>query len=208
MGFYDRHVLPRLLDFSCGMKAIRKQREKVVPSARGRVLEVGIGSGLNLAHYDLGKVQTLIGLDPSPELRRIAERRARAAGVAVQWLPLQAERIPLPDQSVDSIVVTYTLCTIDDAAAALAEMRRVLAPGGALLFSEHGRAPEPKVARIQDRLTPYWQRIAGGCRLNRDIPALLTSAGFELADLQTMYLPGTPRTVGHTFWGSALARRA
>ena len=203
MGFYDRHVLPRLLDFSCGMKAIRKQRQKVVPGAHGRVLEVGIGSGLNLAHYEKGRLRELIGLDPSPELRRLAERRARDAGISVQWLPLAAERIPLPDASVDSVVVTYTLCTIDDAAAALAEMRRVLVPGGALLFSEHGRAPEPKVARTQDRLTPYWQRIAGGCRLNRDVPALLSTAGFELADLQTMDLPRTPRALGFTFWGEA-----
>lgn len=203
MGFYDRHVLPRLLDFSCGMKAVRKQREKVVPGAHGRVLEVGIGSGLNLAHYDRSRIDTLIGLDPSPELRRMAEQRARDAGIAVQWLPLQAERIPLPDASIDSIVVTYTLCTIDDASAALAEMRRVLAPGGELFFSEHGRAPDPKVARTQDRLTPYWQHIAGGCRLNRDIPALLAAAGFELAELSTMYLPKTPRFMGHSFWGRA-----
>jgi ubiquinone/menaquinone biosynthesis C-methylase UbiE len=205
MGFYTRHVLPRLLDLSCGMKPVRKQREKVVPRAHGRVLEVGIGSGLNLAHYDRERVSALIGLEPSPEMRRIAERRARAAGIDVQWLGLEAERIPLPDRSIDSIVVTYTLCTIDDAAAALCEMRRVLAPGGALLFSEHGRAPDPKVARIQDRLTPYWQRIGGGCRLNRDIPALLGAAGFELAELETMYLPGAPRAMGYTFWGSARA---
>jgi ubiquinone/menaquinone biosynthesis C-methylase UbiE len=203
VSFYERHVLPRLLDFSCGMKPIRKQREKIVPRAHGRVLEVGIGSGLNLAHYDRERVSALIGLDPSPELRRMAERRARAAGVAVEWLPLQAERIPLPAHSVDSIVVTYTLCTIDDPAAALVEMRRVLEPGGQLLFSEHGRAPEAKVARMQDRLTPYWQRFAGGCRLNRDAPGLLRAAGFELVELDTMYLPGAPRAMGYTVWGSA-----
>jgi ubiquinone/menaquinone biosynthesis C-methylase UbiE len=206
MGFYARHVLPRLLDLSCGMKPVRKQREKVVPRAHGRVLEVGIGSGLNLAHYDRERVSALIGLEPSPEMRRIAERRARDAGIDVQWLGLEAERIPLPDRSIDSIVVTYTLCTIEDAASALSEMRRVLAPGGALLFSEHGRAPDPKVARLQDRLTPYWQHIGGGCRLNRDIPALLGAAGFELAELETMYLPGAPRAMGYTFWGSARPR--
>ncbi len=203
MGFYARHVLPRMIDLSCGMKPVRKQREKVVPRASGRVLEIGIGSGLNLAHYDRTRVGELIGLEPSPELRRIAERRARAAGLDVQWLGLEAERIPLPDQSVDSIVVTYTLCTIDDAAAAVSEMRRVLAPGGELLFSEHGRAPDAKVARMQDRLTPYWSRFAGGCRLNRDIPTLLRSGGFTLDELETMYLPGAPRAMGYTFWGRA-----
>lgn len=205
MGFYARHVLPRLLDLSCGMKPVRKQREKVVPNAHGRVLEVGIGSGLNLAHYDRDRVSALIGLEPSPEMRRIAERRARNAGIDVQWLGLEAERIPLPDCSIDSIVVTYTLCTIDDATAALSEMHRVLAPGGSLLFSEHGRAPDRDVARTQDRLTPYWQRFAGGCRLNRDIPALLGAAGFELPELETMYLPGAPRAMGYTFWGRARA---
>jgi ubiquinone/menaquinone biosynthesis C-methylase UbiE len=136
-------------------------------------------------------------------MRRIAERRAKRAGIAVEWLPLEAERIPLEDATVDSIVITYTLCTIADTSAALAEMRRVLRPGGELYFSEHGRAPEPKVARLQDRLTPYWKRFVGGCTLNRDIPALITAAGFELAGLETMYMPGAPRAMGHTFWGSA-----
>lgn len=203
MSFYERHVLPRVLDFSCGMRPIREQREKVVPRAHGRVLEIGIGSGLNLAHYDLGRVETLIGLDPSPELRRIAQKRARRVGVGVEWLPLEAERIPLDDASVDSVVVTYTLCTIPDVQAALSEVRRVLAPGGELYFSEHGRAPEPEVARMQDRLTPYWKRIAGGCHLNRDIPALIANAGFELDELETMYMPRTPRALGHSFWGCA-----
>jgi ubiquinone/menaquinone biosynthesis C-methylase UbiE len=203
VSFYERHILPRVLDLSCGMKAIQKQREKVVPKAHGRVLEVGIGSGLNLAHYDRERISALIGLDPSPELRRIAEKRARSAGVEIEWLPLEAERIPLDDASVDSVVVTYTLCTIADVAAALTEMRRVLMPGGALYFSEHGRAPDPRVASLQDRLSPYWQRFAGGCRLNRDVSALIADAGFEFDALDTMYLPRTPRAIGHTFWGSA-----
>lgn len=203
MGFYDRYILPRLIDAACGVAPVRKQREKVVPKAHGRVLEIGIGTGLNLAHYDTTRVDALIGLDPSPELRRLAERRARQAKVNVQWLGLAAERIPLDDASIDSIVITYTLCSIGDTAAALAEMRRVLKPGGELYFSEHGRAPDDEVASLQDRVTPYWRRFAGGCELNRNIPALLREASFELLDLDTMYMPRTPRFLGHTFWGRA-----
>lgn len=203
MGFYDRFVLPRVIDLACGVSAVRKQREKVVPKAHGRVLEIGVGSGLNLAHYDSARVETLIGLEPSPELRRLAEHRAEAAKIEVQWLGLEAERIPLDAASIDSIVITYTLCTIADTATALCEMRRVLKPGGEIYFSEHGRAPDASVARFQDRLTPYWRKLAGGCELNRDVPALLRNAGFELAELDTMYMPRTPRVMGHTFWGSA-----
>jgi ubiquinone/menaquinone biosynthesis C-methylase UbiE len=203
MGLYDRYVLPWVLDLACGASPIRKQREKVVPRARGRVLEIGMGSGLNLAHYDRSRVEALIGLDPSNELRRIAHKRAQAAGVEVQWLGLQAERIPLDDASVDSIVVTYTLCTIGDTEAALSEMRRVLKPDGDLYFSEHGLAPNEGVARLQTRLSPYWKKLAGGCELHRDIPAMLRDARFELLELDSMYLPQTPRVVGHTFWGRA-----
>jgi len=202
-SFYDRYLLPRLLDLACGAQPIRKQREKIVPKAHGRVLEIGVGSGLNLAHYDMSRVDALIGLDPSPELRRLAERRAREAKLDVEWLGLEAERIPLDDASVDSVVITYTLCTIADTAAALAEMRRVLKPGGELYFSEHGRAPDAAVARLQDRVSPYWKKFAGGCELNRDIPRLLRDARFELVELETMYVPQTPRIMGHTFWGRA-----
>lgn len=202
MGFYERHILPRVLDFSCGMRVMGKQREKVVPKAHGRVLEVGIGSGLNLQHYDRERVSTLIGLDPSSELRRMAEKRARRAGIDVEWLALEAERIPLDDASVDSVVVTFTLCTIDDVPAALAEMRRVLKPGGELYFSEHGRAPEPQVAALQDRLTPHWQRFSGGCRLNRDVRVMIADAGFEISAFESRYLPRTPRSLGYMSWGS------
>lgn len=203
MSLYERYVLPRLLDLGCSSAPVRKQREKVVPKAHGRVLEIGVGSGLNLPFYDMQRVEVLIGLDPSPELRRMAERRAREASIEVAWLERQAERIPLDDQSIDSIVITYTLCTIADPGAALSEMRRVLKPGGALYFSEHGRAPDPKVAHVQDLITPYWGKITGGCALNRDIPALLGDGRFELVDLQTMYLPKTPRFFGYTYWGCA-----
>ena len=216
MGFYDRHILPRILDLAMGMEPIARQRAKVVPLARGRVLEVGIGSGRNLAFYDRSAVDHLFALDPSPELRALAEPRARAAGFrlagdpagdgpALEYVGLRGEEIPLETDAVDTIVVTYTICTIPDAARALGEMRRVLRPDGRLLFSEHGRAPDASVARWQQRLTPMWRRFAGGCHLDRAIPTLLESAGFALDDLQSRYLPG-PRPMTFTYWGIASPR--
>jgi len=202
MGLYDRSILPTLLDFAMRQPPIPKQREKVVPKAEGRVLEIGIGSGLNLAFYDQSKVTRFFGLDPSLRLRRRALARAREAGVEVEFLGLRGEQIPLDDAAVDTVVTTFTLCTIPDAMAALGEMRRVLRPGGRLLFAEHGRAPDPEVVRWQDRLNPYWQRLAGGCNLNRKIDDLVRSAGFALGDLEESYLPG-PRPWSYHYWGTA-----
>ena len=203
MGLYDRFVLPKLLDFAMRQKPIMLQRQKVVPQARGRVLEIGIGSGLNLGFYDRAQVRRLWGLDPSEELRRLARERARAAGIDVEFLGLPSEQIPLEDESVDTVLSTYTLCTIPDVSRALAEMRRVLAPDGALIFSEHGRAPDGHVARWQDRLDRVWGKIAGGCHLNRSIAELIGDAGFRIDTLETMYLPG-PRPFTYTFWGRAV----
>lgn len=204
-NWYERHVLPCLLDVACGLAPIRHQREQVVPLAQGRVLEVGIGTGLNLPHYDPRRVRQLVGLDPAMSLHRLAQRRAARAGLAVELIGLSAERIPLDDASFDTVLVTYTLCTIPDPLAALREMRRVLAPGGRLLFCEHGRAPEASVRRWQARLQPLWGRIAGGCQLGRDIPALLHEAGFETPGLHEAYLPG-PRPFAYNYWGQAEAR--
>lgn len=203
MGLYDRYVLPHVIDFSCGSAPVRERRSRVVPRAQGRVLEVGAGSGRNLEHYDRSKVEELIALDPSPELRGKAERRAQRAGLDVRWLGLEAEAIPLDDASVDTVVITFTLCTIDDVAAALAEMRRVLRPDGELLFAEHGRAPDASVARLQRRLNPGWRLVSGGCRLDRDIPGLLHAAGFATPDLEAAYMPGIPKFSGYTYAGSA-----
>lgn len=203
MGIYARYVLPKLLDFAMRQKPIMLQRQKVVPQARGRVLEIGIGSGLNLGFYDRTQVLKLWGLDPSEELRRLARERARAAGIDVDFLGLPSEQIPLEDASVDTVVSTYTLCTIPDVSRALGEMRRVLAPGGELVFSEHGRAPDASVARWQNRLDRVWGRIAGGCHLNRSIADLIGGAGFRIETLDTMYLPG-PRPFTYTFWGRAI----
>jgi len=203
-GWYERHVLPYLIDLACGMKAVREQREKVVPLAHGRVLEVGIGTGLNLAHYDRAKVEQIVGLDPALDMHRLARKRMLRAGLAVELVGLSAERIPLEDAGFDTVLMTYTLCSIPDPVAALKEMRRMLKPGARLVFCEHGASPDPGVRRWQDRLTPLWSRIGGGCHLNRDIPALLREAGFRCDDLQAAYLPG-PRPLTYNYWGTAAA---
>jgi ubiquinone/menaquinone biosynthesis C-methylase UbiE len=200
--FYERRILPYLIDFACGVKPVRRQREKVVPLASGRVLEIGIGTGLNLPHYDKAKVSAIVGVDPALEMHRLARKRMRASGLPVELVGLSAERIPLDDASFDSVLVTYTLCSIPDPLAALREMRRLLRPGGRLIFCEHGAAPDPSVRRWQERLNRVWSPLAGGCRLDRDIPALLKGAGFSSSDLQTAYLPG-PRPLTFHYWGTA-----
>ncbi len=204
MGFYDRHILPKVLNWSCGTKPVRRQRQKVVPLAEGRVLEIGIGSGLNLPYYDPTKVERVIGLDPAEEMLTYARRKSEHLPFAVEYLALEGERIPLERQSIDTVLVTYTLCTIPDAIAALEGMRQVLKPGGRLIFCEHGKAPDAAVQRWQRRLNPLWNRIGGGCNLDRDIPALIEGAGFRIDSLDTMYLPHTPRFAGFNYWGSAL----
>ncbi len=205
MSLYSRYVLPRAVHYACRLDTHMRQRAKVVPRARGRVLEVGIGSGLNLTFYDATKVSKVWGREPSPALTRMAERTARAMPFEVEFIGLPAEEIPLGDSSVDTVVVTYTLCTIPDVAAALRQMRRVLRPGGALIFCEHGAAPDASVRRWQDRLNPIWKRVAGGCNLNRSIPALIGAAGFRIETLHTMYLPGW-RPASFNYWGTATPR--
>lgn len=204
-NWYERHLLPYLIDMACGIGPVKKQREKVVPLAHGRVLEIGIGTGLNLPHYDAARVDHIVGLDPGTEMHALARKRLEATGLAVELVGLSAERIPYGDATFDSVLVTFSLCTIPDPVAALREMRRVLKPQGRLIFCEHGRAPDASVARWQDRLTPVWSKFAGGCHLNRDIPALLEQAGFVCENLQTMYLPG-PRPLTFNYWGTAVAR--
>ena len=205
-SWYDRHILPYLVDLACGVKPVRRQRAKVVPLAQGRVLEVGMGSGLNMPYYDTSRVAAIVGLDPSPGMRRRAEARIAQAGLTVEFIGLSAEKIPLPDAAFDSVLMTYTLCSIPDPVTALDEMRRVLKPEGRLIFCEHGRAPDSAVRRWQDRLTPLWRRIGGGCHLNRDIPALLAAGGFACDVVQTMYLPG-PRPLTYNYWGEAVPVR-
>ncbi|MBH3338115.1 class I SAM-dependent methyltransferase [Pseudomonas mendocina] len=202
MGLYDRHVLPHLIDFACGMGAVMKARSQIVPLARGRVLEIGIGSGLNLSFYDPQQVEVVVGVDPSAEMQRLARERAARCQVPVEMIALELGQIQAADASFDDIVCTFTLCTIPDAVAALREMRRVLKPGGRLLFCEHGLAPDLPVVRWQKRLTPLWKPLAGGCHLDRDIPALINAGGFHIRELSTCYLKG-PRPMTHVYRGWA-----
>lgn len=204
MSFYERFLLPYLLDFACGMKDISRQREKVVPHAVGKVLEIGIGTGLNMKHYDPGRIEKIWGLDPALQMHRLAAKRIAMAGLDVELLGLSAEEIPMQDASFDTVVCTYTLCTIPDPVQALGEMRRVLKPGGKLLFCEHGKAPDESVQRWQDRLNGPWGRLAGGCNLNREVPELLAKGGFDVQDMDTMYLPG-PKPLTFNYWGTAVA---
>lgn len=179
-----------------------RQREKVVPLASGEVLEIGVGSGLNFPFYDPGRVTKLWGLEPSAEMRRLAEGAVRSLPFKFEFIDLPGEEIPLDAKSVDTVLVTYTLCTISETQSALRGMARVLRPGGKLVFCEHGAAPDAKVRRWQDRLNPVWKRMSGGCHLNRAIPELIRSGGFEIDALETMYLPGW-RVATFNYWGTA-----
>lgn len=202
MNLYERHVLPHLIDFACGMGAVMKARSQLVPQAQGRVLEIGIGSGLNLGFYDPQRVEVVVGVDPSAAMQRLARERAARCEVPVEMIALELGQIQAADASFDDIVCTFTLCTIPDAVSALREMRRVLKPGGRLLFCEHGLAPDLPVVRWQKRLTPLWKPLAGGCHLDRDIPALIGTGGFHIRELSTGYLKG-PRPMTHVYRGWA-----
>lgn len=203
-SWYEKHLLPYVIDLACGIKPVRLQREKVVPLAQGKVLEIGIGTGLNLEHYDKAKIEKVVGLDPGLEMHRLARKRILKYGVPVELVGLSAERIPFDAGTFDTVLVTYSLCTIPDPVSALKEMRRVLKQGHKLVFCEHGLAPEESVRRWQRRLTPLWSRLGGGCHLDRNIPVLLEEAGFRSTDMQTKYLPG-PRPVTYHYWGTASA---
>ncbi|MGD8478475.1 MAG: methyltransferase domain-containing protein, partial [Burkholderiales bacterium] len=202
MNIYNRYVLPPLINCACGNARLTGHRAALIPRAHGQVLEIGIGSALNLQHYDAERVDSLTGIDPSAELLAIARKRAPNAAFPLHLIPADAQSLPLANASIDTIVVTFSLCTIPDTGAALAEMRRVLRPGGHLLFCEHGLAPDESVQRWQRRLDPFWGKLAGGCHLSRDIPRLLENAGFGCTDLQSGYLRRAPRFVGYIYRGS------
>lgn len=205
MGFYARRILPRLIAGGMRNPVMAAERPGIVGGARGDVLELGLGPGLNIPHYPTDQVRRLYGLEPSAELRRQASRPAAAAAFPVELLAAGAEQVPLPDASIDTIVTTWTLCSIPDLPAALAEARRVLRPGGRLLFLEHGRAPDAAVARWQDRLAPLF-RVAAGCRLDRPIDADLAGAGFRFRWIERRYLRG-PRFLSFHYRGEAEAAR-
>ena len=205
MSWYEEKILPRLINLACSSKPANKQREKVVPRASGDVLEIGFGSGLNLAHYDPHKVRHIWGLEPSEGMRKLAAEPIANSGLDVELIDLPGEEIPLQDNSVDTVLITFTLCTIPEVATALDGMRRVLKPGGQLLFSEHGKAPDANVVKWQERMNPLWKKFSGGCNMNRDIPALLDAAGLEIQDDNRMYVPGL-KSLSYMYWGAATIR--
>ena len=203
MSLYDKYILPNFLNCICSAKPIGYQRQKIVPYAEGAVLEVGIGSGLNLPFYDKSRVDKIWGLDPSKELNKMASKVASEEGLEVDFLISEAEDIPLPDNEVDTVLITYTMCTITEVLRANEEMRRVLKPKGKMIFCEHGKSPDQNVFKWQKRINPLWRKIAGGCNLHRDIPSLIKESGFKLEKLDTMYLPSTPKFAGYNYWGYA-----
>jgi ubiquinone/menaquinone biosynthesis C-methylase UbiE len=204
VAIYKKYILPRLIDLAMRNKDTARLRAEWIPRAQGDVLEVGIGSGLNLAFYS-SDVQRVYGVDPSLELQRMARKRAAGHVAKVEFLS-QSVEVPVPslDKSIDTVVVTWTLCSIPDPLKALQQMKRVLKPSGRLIFIEHGRAPDSDVAAWQGRLTPIWKRIGGGCHLDRKIDDLLVAAGFRISELRTCYLPG-PRPMTYTYQGLARA---
>lgn len=204
MGFYDDHILPHLIEQACGAGPVLKQRAKIVPHAYGNVIEIGFGTGHNLPFYDAEKVQSVIGVDPAGQMLARAKKRARSCAFPVEMAALDGEHLPFENGSADTVVVTWSLCTIPDPLQALFEMRRVLRPDGRLLFAEHGAAPDARVHRWQDRLERwFWPKISGGCHLTRRPDRLIEAAGFRLESLDMMYLPNTPKSLGYNYWGSA-----
>ena len=203
-SLYERYILPHVIGCACGAPPIRALRAKIVPQATGKVLELGIGGGLNLAFYDAARVSSVTGVDPSEALRAKAAAAPRSAGLRVEILDGLGEALPFDDASFDTAVCTFTLCSVDSPEAALLEARRVLKPGGKLLFSEHGLAPDIGVRRWQYRLEPFWKPFAGGCHLTRSAGALIEAAGFRLGDLDGKYLRSLPRFLGWSECGMAL----
>ncbi|HEX2522135.1 MAG TPA: class I SAM-dependent methyltransferase [Terriglobia bacterium] len=201
MGVYRKFILPRLIDAAMRDKAVAARRAELIPKAAGAVLEIGIGSGLNLPLYP-SAITHLTGVDPSAELLSMARRKLTVLPFPVDLFCQSAEELPFDDRSFDTAVVTWTLCSITNPMLALAEVKRVLRSDGRLLFVEHGLSSDPKVQVWQHRLTPLWKRIGGGCHLNRKIDDLISNAGFRVAELKTDYLPG-PRPMTYTYQGIA-----
>ena len=204
MSLYSKYILPKVLDFCCATKPIRKQREKVVPLCKGIVLEIGSGSGLNFPYYKTSKVKKIFALEPDKEMIELAQQETKKSSIEITFLQEYAERISLKDNSVDTILLTYSLCTIPDPISALKEMKRVLRSNGCLVYCEHGMAPESSIRKWQNRLNPINSYFSGGCNLNRNITQLITESGFKIQKSETMYLPGTTKLVGYNYWGTAV----
>jgi len=204
MGFYADHVEPHLVSGICGMPNISREREQIVPLAEGRVLEIGFGSGHNAPFYNREKISHLFALEPSASWRKLGQKRVDALPFPTKWLDLPGEEIPLENESVDTVLVTFSLCTIPGVDAALDGMRRVLKPGGRLVFLEHGAAPDVGVAKWQDRLNGVWGKLAGGCHLNRRPDSLIDKAGFRIDNIEQHYAQLMPKIAGYVFSGVAV----
>ncbi len=200
---YEKFLLPKLLDTCCSTKPIQYQRKKIVPQAKGAVLEIGVGSGLNIPFYEKKDIHKVYGLDPSEELCEIARKTAENNQLKIDFLINSAEEVELPSNSIDTVLITYTLCTIPNPFDALKEIKRVMKSDARILFCEHGIAPDKNIVKWQNRINPLWGKLFGGCNINRDIPDILLRSGFKIKNLNQMYLPSTPKIVGYNYWGNA-----
>jgi ubiquinone/menaquinone biosynthesis C-methylase UbiE len=204
VAFYRDHVYPRLVSLLGDPKPIREVRQRIVPLAQGRVLEIGVGPGVNFAHYDPTRISKVYALEPNPGMIRLAERQRRRTELDVEFLDLPGERIPLEDSTVDTVLSTFTLCTIPGVVEALRGVRRVLKPGGKLIFFEHGLSPDPRVRRWQEWSEPIPHWLFEGCHVTRDIPSLIEQSGFRIEQMETAYLAGFPKSWTHCWWGTAI----
>lgn len=202
MGLYNKYILPQVVNWTCKQKPNMRQREKVIPLATGKVLEIGVGSGLNLPLYNNKNVNHLIAIDPSKEMWDKNIFDTKNLQFEFEFLKAFAENIPVDNNSFDTVVITYTLCTIPDTNKAFEEIRRVLKTNGRLIFCEHGKAPDKVVQRWQNMINPLWKRLGGGCNLNRDIPLIIEGNGFKMNNMETMYIPGW-KPASFNYWGSA-----
>jgi len=200
---YEKFLLPKLLDTCCSTKPIQYQRKKIVPQAKGAVLEIGVGSGLNIPFYETKDITNVYGLDPSEELCEMARKTAENNQLKIDFLINSAEEVELPSNSIDTVLITYTLCTIPNPFDALKEIKRVMKSDARVLFCEHGIAPDRNIVKWQNRINPLWGKLFGGCNINRDIPDILLRSGFKIKNLDQMYLPSTPKIVGYNYWGNA-----
>lgn len=202
--WYDEHIVPRIIQCACSSPVIMDLRERVVPRAQGRVFEIGCGGGINQRYYDPAAVTSFAGMDPSPKGLDYAREAAAKKGWQAEIRQGFGEAIPFADANFDTVVCTFTLCSVADQAQTLAELRRILRPGGKLLYAEHGRAPDPGVSRWQGRIEPVWKRLAGGCHLTRPVSDAVERGGFTVHELGKRYVPRMPRWAGWMEWGEAV----
>jgi len=201
--FYEKNILPKLINFTCNSGPINYQRKKIIPNAKGKVLEIGIGPGSNLKHYDNSKVTSILGIDPSKELNQIAKNRAEKYNLNIEFLIESASNLSVDNNSIDTVVSTYALCSIPEPEKTLHEIKRVLKSDGIFIFSEHGLSPDKTVSFVQNTTDSFYPKIAGGCHTNRNIEKLIFDNGFEFIELDNIYLPGTQKFLGYNYWGKA-----